>query len=156
MRFLRASLTGLLLCAATVAVAAEFSSLEERMSQAQFHEAGLDKLSADELKTLNAWLRGHNAAGPAIAGGDRTGLRPSLTESGSGPIVSKLDGNFVGWSGRTQFKLANGQVWQQSESDSYDAPKMQNPQITIEQGLLGGWLLKVEGSNRSVHVTRLR
>src|SRR5512147_2488885 len=43
------------------ASAAEFSSLEERMSQEQFHAAGLDKLSPAELKTLNDWLRGHPA-----------------------------------------------------------------------------------------------
>ena len=43
------------------ASAAEFSSLEERMSQTQFHDAGLDKLSPQELKNLNDWLRGHPA-----------------------------------------------------------------------------------------------
>ena len=41
--------------------AAGFSSLEERMSQNEFHAAGLEKLSPEELKALNEWLRTHNA-----------------------------------------------------------------------------------------------
>jgi len=32
--------------------AAGFSSVEERMSQSEFHAAGLDKLSPDELKAI--------------------------------------------------------------------------------------------------------
>ena len=40
----------LVLCLAGFANAETFSSLEERMSQSEFHAAGLDKLSPDELK----------------------------------------------------------------------------------------------------------
>src|SRR5207342_2835934 len=47
--------------AANSASAAGFSSLEERMSQSEFHAAGLDKLSPAELNALNEWLRAHNA-----------------------------------------------------------------------------------------------
>jgi len=47
--------------AASSAFAAGFSSVEERMSQSEFHAAGLDKLSPEELKTLDEWLRTHYA-----------------------------------------------------------------------------------------------
>src|SRR5215831_7592580 len=82
------------------AAAAEFSSLEERMSQAQFHAAGLDKLSPQELKTLNDWLRGHETV---------TVQQQQVTPSGQ-PVFypseapreiveSRIDGKFNGWTG---------------------------------------------------------
>ena len=52
--------------AANSASAAGFSSLEERMSQSEFHAAGLDKLSPTELNALNEWLRTHNAAATTL------------------------------------------------------------------------------------------
>ncbi len=130
--------------------AAEFSSLEERMSQPEFHASGLDKLSAEELKNLNAWLRNHPISGNNI---DRTGF--PAQDSNRDAITSRIDGAFSGWSGKTVFKLQNGQWWQQVESDQFAAGPMQNPEITIEPALLGSWLLKVKGYNRSVHVQRI-
>ena len=63
--------TAFLLLITAAASAAEFSSLEERMSQAQFHAAGLDKLSPEELKVLNDWVRSafqrhHHNSGHAV------------------------------------------------------------------------------------------
>jgi hypothetical protein len=57
------SLALLLLAMASAAGAQTQSpTLEERMSQAEFHAAGLDKLSPEELQQLNGWLDSHGGS----------------------------------------------------------------------------------------------
>lgn len=70
-------------------------------------------------------------------------------------IRSRLDGEFTGWSGRTLFRLENGQVWRQSEPGRFRT-QMDRPLITIERGVFNSYRLKVEGLNRSVRVKRVR
>lgn len=54
----------LMILATTVSVfAAEgFSTLEEQMSGKEFSAAGLDKLTPQELDSLNGWIRRHSLA----------------------------------------------------------------------------------------------
>ena len=145
------------------AAAADFSSLEERMSEKDFKAAGLDKLSPQELEQLNLWLRAHGLAGKAggasTAHPEEEGFRAKgFFGSGSdtGPVHSKIKGTFKGWSGHTLFELENGQAWQQTDGTSFDIPAVTNPGVTIEQGLVGSWNLKLDGYNRTTHVTRVR
>ena len=154
--------SALAVCAAT-ALAAEFSSLEERMSVKDFKAAGLEKLSPQELEQLNAWLRVHGLAGAAKGtsqgGGAEEGFRAKgFFGSGSdtGPIQSRIKGTVKGWSGNTVFELENGQAWQQTDGTEFNIPAVTNPAVTIEQGLVGAWNLKIEGYNRTARVTRVR
>ena len=56
----------LLVCLAGGSLAAApFSTLEERMSQSEFKAAGLERLSPEELKSLNDWLRSHGLTADA-------------------------------------------------------------------------------------------
>ena len=96
----------------------QFSSLEERMSSSEFAAAGLDKLSPEELARLNEWLRGNvgrAAVTDAPPAADRIGFREGTV---TGVVSSQIDGEFTGWNGKTKFKLKNGQVWQQIDSDA--------------------------------------
>lgn len=140
----------------TFAFASDFSSLEERMSQAQFHAAGLDKLSPDELKALNAWLATHLSTTP-------TYVTPSGSpvfypqESSRDAIDAHIVGTFSGWRGQTVFTLDNGQKWKQAESGSYECGQFENPKVTIKPMLLGSWLMYVEPCrNQSIRVTRIQ
>lgn len=149
----------LLLGAATVH-ASTFSTLEERMSVAQFKAAGLDKLSPDELAALNTWLQGSaTAAGTAAPGASappadsRIGFR---AEEVTGTVVSRFDGAFTGWDGKTRFNLENGQVWEQAEQGSLRGVNLDHPMVTIEPGLFGSWKLKVEGLNATTRVKRIK
>ena len=145
--------------AAGTAAAAEFSTLEERMTASEFKNAGLDKLSPAELERLNAWLKAHGlSSGAAADRSSEAGFRPkNFTGSAEGgPFVAHIIGEFKGWSGSTHFKLDNGQEWEQTDGTEFVVRSMQSPQVTIEQGFLGGWLLKVEGYNRSTRVTRVK
>jgi hypothetical protein len=155
------ALLAVLLLGLGSAVADEFSSLEEKMSDDEFRSAGLDKLTPEELAALNAWLR--TRVGSDIAytrSADQAGFRSSglFGESGGegGPITSRIMGEFDGWSRGSVLKLENGQWWEIVDSASFSVPSMMNPVVTIEPAMLGSWLLKVEGYNRSARVTRVR
>ncbi|MFN3843765.1 MAG: hypothetical protein ACK4RW_10965 [Rehaibacterium terrae] len=158
----RIALLAALLLPAAALPAQEFSSLEERMTGAEFKAAGLDKLSPEELAALNAWLRRQagtalpvppGATPPAIE--DRTGFR---SESPRGIVVSRIDGDFNGWEGRAVFRLQNGQVWQSIEPGArFHVPRtMVNPEVRIQSGMFGGWYLSVEGYNTRVRVQRIQ
>ncbi|MDW8480161.1 MAG: hypothetical protein RML12_10725 [Xanthomonadales bacterium] len=139
-----------------------FSSLEERMSEAEFRAAGLHKLSPAELAALNAWLRQRLGAlpeapeGASAAEEDRIGF-PARSERRV--IVSRIDGELDGWGKdplrKTRFRLQNGQVWEQVDTSRGDL-RLVDPVVTIEPAALGSWLMRIEGSNRTIRVRRVR
>jgi len=144
----------LALCAVT-ARAAGFSSLEERMSQSEFHGAGLDKLSPDELKALDEWLRTHYAT-------TTTYVTPSgqpvfyPKESDREAVETRIDGTFTGWYGHSVFRLENGQEWTQAESGQYASAKLDHPKVKVKPMLLGSWLMYIEPCGCSVRVDRTK
>ena len=48
-------------------------------------------------------------------------------------IESRIDGEFKGWEGETVYKLANGQLWQQS-SYKYQYKYAFMPQVIVYEG----------------------
>ena len=154
----------LALAACGLAQAQSFSSLQERMSAADFHKAGLDKLTPEQLHFLNAWLRTHTGgAGKAGAGtapvvvgpANRFGYRAPVDQPRSA-VTSTLVGSFNGWDSHTRLSLANGQLWQVAESGSWSCQPLKNPKVTIKPMLLGSWLAYIQGCSNSVSVERVR
>lgn len=147
----------LILLAATTAASAQSQSptLEERMSQAEFHAAGLDKLSPEELQRLNGWLQTHGGAETKYVTASGTPVFYPDT-SARETIEAHIDGAFTGWRGKTVFKLDNGQEWKQAESGAYDGGKLTNPGVKIKSMLLGSWLMYVDGCGCSVRVERIK
>ncbi len=135
------------------------------MSAAEFRAAGLDKLSAEELAQLNAWLESKlPASGSAVAnpapttpGEDRRGLRDDWSTTGA--IVSRIDGEFTGWDGsgprKTRFILQNDQIWEQIDTSIF-SHRATDPVVSIEPAMMDSWLLRIEDSNRTVRVRRVR
>ena len=143
------------------ASAQEFSSLEERMSDAEFRAAGLDRLSPEELASLNDWLRTRLTAQQAQAAASGEGFRASdgLFNDDSmdrSDIESRYVGTFTGWGQGTVIELENGQAWKVNEPSGFRVPATEGPMISIKPAMLGSWLMKVEGYNRSVRVVRVR
>lgn len=141
-----------------------FSSLEERMTAKEFRSAGLEKLSEQELQTLNNWIRGHSLGGVEggqfVAGpdynsgeGDRRGFRDYHGERAA--IVSRIKGSFNGWNGETVFELENGMIWKQAEQHKLGVKVRENPEVVIEPGFLSAWYLKIDGVNKRLRVTRI-
>jgi len=137
------------------ASAANFSSLEERMSQAEFHATGLDKLSPDELKALNDWLNTHIATKTTYV--TQTGAPVFYPKSSDREVVeSRIDGKFSGWYGKNVFKLENGQEWTQAESGTMTTGNYDHPKVKIKPMLVGSWLMYVEACGCSVRVDRTK
>lgn len=148
----------LILLAAASAVGAQTQSptLEERMTQAEFRAAGLDKLSPEELRQLNTWLQAHGG-GSAARAGSASGGRAFYPDSSTREAVeSRIAGTFNGWRGKTVFTLDNGQQWQQTESGTFNAGTFTNPAVKIKPMMLGSWLMVVEGCGCSVRVERIK
>lgn len=142
------------------AAAAEFSSLEERMSGDEFSAAGLERLSPEELARLNNWLRANwpstpTASTPYPAQADTRGL--SQPDTPREAIVSRIDGEFSGWHADSVFELENGMVWEASGAAQPLAVRpISNPTVIIEPAFMGSWLMRIEGYNATLRVRRVR
>jgi hypothetical protein len=145
--------------------------LRKELGEATFMESGLDKLSAKELavlggaveKLLNTQEDVMRAENALPQGEDRFGLetvkeRVQTLFQSEGPkrIESRILGEFTGWKGGTKFNLENGQVWQQTERGSFKVRKMKDPEVVIRRGMLGSYMLKVEGYGTNVKVERIK
>jgi hypothetical protein len=157
-----------LLVPASLTAQQGFASLEEQMTGEEYRAAGLDKLSPQELDSLNAWIRSRSlatldaprygssqAGASASMGGDDD--RPDIEEMERKRIMTRIDGSFTGWDGQTVFKLENGMIWVQADGDKFHIKELQNPAVTIEPNFFGGgWMLSVEGYKDDCKVKRIQ
>lgn len=137
-----------------------FSTIEERMTGKEFTEAGLDKLSNEELVALNEWLRAHSVATLDNASQEYTDARGFETQAmaalDDGDIMSPIKGEFSGWTGDTVFELENGMIWQQAEGGTFYISPTTDAVAVIDKGVFNAWRLKVDGYSKTVRVKRLQ
>jgi len=140
---------------ANLAHGQSFSTLEERMSAADFRRAGLEKLSPEELAALNAWLQQNQQKQMAQA--DSRGFAPARGASDDRPVRSRLIGTLDGFRKGTVFRLENGQVWTSIDPEAVlEGVTLEAPAVTVEKSLFGTWRLRVEGYNTSAKVERVQ
>lgn len=79
-----------------------------------------------------------------------------VSSSASTPtlIKSRIVGSFDGWTGNTQFRLANGEVWRQA-GPGYFRTHMNSPKVVIKK-LLFGYVMLVRGYGKEVFVRRVK
>jgi hypothetical protein len=145
--------------AAGPALAADFSSLEERMTEEEFRAAGLDRLSAEELANLNAWLARRNVSTQSAPAGGTEGFKPDglLGDDGDrSRIVSRATSNQDEIGVGSTIALENGQAWRITDGSLSLSGGLAGRTVTIQPAMLGSWLLKVEGYNRALRATRVR
>jgi hypothetical protein len=84
----------------------------------------------------------------------RSEQSPSKVE----PLESRIAGDFEGWSGRTNFKLENGQVWTQvNKDDTYVyTPALKSPKVKIVPAAFGTFMMEVEGVSQRVRIRPVR
>jgi hypothetical protein len=117
-------------------------SIKEMMSPEEFQAAGLNKLSADELQKLDAWLQGYRQVTEQAAEKKAT-ARASRTKMDV--IVSRVDGAFYGLTGRTIIRLEDGTVWKQANADDRYRPKnSDHPAAAVIHGVFG-YKMQIEG-----------
>lgn len=156
----------------TLLAQTSFSSLEEQMTGKDFEAAGLEKLSAEELAALNAWIRSRTLATldtpkagsgavytgqPGSQDGDTRGFETEqMRNSDRSTITSRIVGTFTGWDGQTVFTLENGMIWEQADKDKFYVKEIENPVVTIEPGAFRTWKLSVEGYASNCRVERIQ
>ena len=118
-------------------------SIKEVMSPEEFKAAGLNKLSAEELQKLDAWLQGYRQVTEQAAEKKAT-ARASRTKMDL--IVSRVDGAFYGLTGRTIIRLEDGTVWKQANADDrYRSRVTDHPAAAVMHGVFG-YKMRLEGT----------
>jgi hypothetical protein len=128
------------------------AEMEAKAAEARASQAAL---KAKEAETRAAVAPGKKQPGwfAALITLDRASASPEKEQ----PLVSRLEGDFDGWNGKSVFTLENGTRWvQQNRSESYAySPVLHSPKVKISPAMMGGFWLKIEGVNLSVRVVPL-
>lgn len=131
---------------------------DQLMSIEEQAATGLDRLSDEQRGALREWLERYVATVNEAARqeGMARGRREERQAQYEQPveIQSRIAGPFEGWSGRTVFRLENGQVWQQRGRGvlRFEADR---PPVVIKRNALGFHTMEVPAAGRSVLVTRV-
>ena len=126
-----------------------FPGIDKLMSSEEFAAAGLDQLSPEEMKALNAWLLRYTAGESEILRVDNEEVREAQKDF---EIVSRISGEFSGWNGETVFRLENGQVWRQRLQGRYFYSGPPQPEVRITRNYLGFYKITVVETGKSVGV----
>ena len=132
----------LFLCLTAIFVApcsrAQEGSIKQAMSPEEFHRAGLDKLSDEELKNLDRWLQGDREKTAKQAAARTSKTKMDL-------IVSRVNGSFGGLSGGTVIQLEDGTAWKQANSDDhFRGTSVEHPGAAVIHGIFG-YKMRIEG-----------
>jgi hypothetical protein len=127
--------------------------LESLMTPEDYSASGLNKLSEAERAHLSAWVARYREG--AVAGPAPAKTTEQRAEEKEIEILAKVVPGFSGWSGKTVFRLDNGQVWQQRQAGKLRY-KGGDSTVLIKQNTLGMYVLKHQESGRAVGVKRIR
>src|SRR5205814_5637779 len=121
-------------------------SIREMMSADEFKAAGLNKLSADELQKLDAWLQGYRQVTEQTAEKKATTKAAAESQAKLDLLVSRVDGTFNGLTGRTVIRLEDGTVWRQANAEDQYRPKVtDHPAAAVIHGVFG-YKMRIEGT----------
>ena len=156
-------LTALLACMAPLALAQTAPpAIEKQMTPEEFKAAGLDKLSADELAHLNAWL-GRTITTETAKAADLAKTKVEKENRGffnfgsEEPITAHLSGEFRTFGKGRTYTLDNGQVWQLIDDALLVVRPLSNPEVNIKPALIGNsWYMAVGGYNTRAQVRRIK
>ncbi|HLP25557.1 MAG TPA: hypothetical protein VK477_07765 [Acidobacteriota bacterium] len=160
----------LALCAVASSAAAD--GFLKSIPADQFAAAGLNKLTEEELAQLERLIATREAGMKvAAAAADAAATKPEAKASGPGwlralvtlqetaekpeaaeAIVTRLAGDYDGWTGKTVFNLENGQIWQQVSGGERIDDRRAAPTVKIYPGMMGAYWLEIEGVRERVKV----
>ncbi len=119
--------------------------LQDMMTAEEFKAAGLEKLSAEELKKLNAWEQGFREVAETKAA-EKATAKAKASRAKLEQTLSRVDGTFTGLTGGTIIKLQDGTVWKQANiDDRYRAQVTDHPAAFVSRGPFG-WKMRIEGT----------
>jgi Zinc-ribbon containing domain len=127
------------------AKAQEEGSIKQAMSPEEFHKAGLDKLSDEELANLDRWLRGDREKTAKSAAATAKAAAEKSSRTKMDLVVSRVAGRFAGLTGRTVIQLEDGTVWKQANSDDhYGGSPVDHPGAAVIHSFIG-YKMRIEG-----------
>jgi hypothetical protein len=115
--------------------------VQDSMTAEEFKAAGLNKLSQEELKNLNAWLQGYRqkvetkAAEVAVT----EAKKKSKSQFNGEAILSRVnDENFAGVNGHSIIRLEDGTTWKQVNADDrFHAQVTNRPPARVSHSTFG-------------------
>jgi hypothetical protein len=138
--------------------------IEQRLTPAQMHETGLDRLSVQELNRLNDILANEDSAGrvDAAAVERRADAGRHGADRGAGGYIgmdaerisTRIEGRVEGWEPGTEFHLANGQTWKVLKGSMKLRKPKQDPEVVLVPGVMGRWFLQVDEDAPKARVYR--
>lgn len=130
----------------------DFPGVEKLMTAAEFSRTGLDSLAPEQLRALNDWLVRYTAGEAYVVQTTSEEVRAAVPEF---RVEASIVPPFTGWSGKTLFRLDNGQVWQQRIKGRYTF-RGHDTRVVIYRNALGFYNLKLLSTGRSVGVEPVR
>lgn len=124
---------------ASNARAQDQGSIRDAMSPQEFHRAGLEKLSPEELQNLDRWLQGDR---------EKTAKKASAVTARTkmDVIVSRVNGSFGGLGGGTIVELEDGTKWKQANADDhFRGSPVDHPGAAVVHGVFG-YKMRIEGA----------
>lgn len=144
-----------ILCVAFVPAASAaqqaLPSIDQLMTPEEFRDAGLSKLTPEELRNLTHWI---DKFGHMVQAVSERSARTGSPSDAENVTESRIDGEFNGWEGETIFKLQNGQIWQQSRY-AYRYHYSYAPKVLIYKSSTG-FMMRVDGVDEPIAVKRLK
>ena len=156
------------------------SGIHELMSQEEYEAAGLNKLTEEERRVLNRWLREHfrqlpeparetppvaetrtasdtrpDAEAPEVNANESFGLPAKEQPVEAQELTARVLPPFRGWSGKTVFRLDNGQKWRQRVSGRFTYTG-DDTRVVISKNGWGFYEMRLLVADRSVGVTRVK
>lgn len=135
--------------------------VETLMSAEDFQASGLDKLSEAERAHLSEWVERYREGaviGPTVQKPPSRMTeeeREVMKAEQEAQIFAKVLPSFRGWSGKTVFRLDNGQIWQQRMATQSFRYTGSSSEVVISRNMLGGYVLEHVESGRSALVKRV-
>jgi hypothetical protein len=155
-------LVALLACMAPALAQNAQPAIQKQMTPEEFKAAGLDKLSADELAHLNAWL-GRTIDTETAKAADVAKQKVEHENRGffnfgsEEPITAHLAGEFRTFGKGKTYTLDNGQVWQQIDDAQLVVRPLTNPEVNIKPALVGNsWYMAVGKYHARAQVRRIK
>jgi hypothetical protein len=125
------------------------TALQDSMTAREFKAAGLEKLSAEELKNLNDWLQGYRKKAETKASEKATAEATKKAATQARPKIdqvdSRVDGTIDWLTGHSIIKLEDGTSWKQANKDDhFRAQVTDHPTAHVTHGTFG-WKMRISG-----------
>ena len=124
--------------------------LDHWLTEEQVEAFGLSNLSPEQEKALATWIGDKmvEKAGSEVDLGELLD-RSDTAKEFEATVVGEVDG----WSGKTVFKLNNGQIWVQRGNERSNK-QLSNPSVSVKQNFLGFYVMTFKETGQKVRVKR--